>query len=1159
MLSTAGLVINPTFDSTILSDPNSATIQATINMVIAEYEAAFSDPITVNVTFQEMSGGLSSSSWNYYYIPYTQLRSDLAAGASTSNDVTAVAHLPNTFTDPVLGSTMVMVNTANMKALDNIYNDMNQDGTVFLNTSLMNLDRSSIDPSKYDLASCVAHELDEVLGLGSSLNPYVPATNIRTEDLFRYDGSGNRSFTNSSAVQSYFSIDGTTNIVQFNQNSAGDYGDWASSGTKRVQDAFGSKGVTIDPSLAEYTALDVIGYHYVGSASVSHAPVGTSKTVTTLENKAYTFTTSDFGFTDPNDSPANALSAVKITTLPAAGSLKDNGVAVTAGQFVSVADITAGKLVFTPVTYASGTSYARFTFQVQDNGSTAGGGANLDTTAKTMTINVTPVSQAPSGTSKTITMLENGSYTFATSDFGFSDPNDSPANTLSGVKLSSLPLLGTLKDNGVIVTVGQVIPVADITGGKLVFTPLIYAVGTAYASFAFQVQDNGSTANGGVNLDPSANTMTINVTPVSSAPVGTSKTVSTLQNTAYVVTAADFGFTDPHDSPANTLSAVKIATLPLLGTLKDNGVVVTAGQFIPVADITGGKLVFTPVTGAIGIGYASFTFQVQDNGSTTNGGLNLDLSAKTMTINVTAAGSTPVASAPIGTSKTVTTLESAAYAFNVADFGFTDPNDTPANTFSAVKITTLPRAGTLKNNGIAVTVGQFIPVTDITGGKLTFTPALYATGAGYASFTFQVQDDGSTANGGVNLDSSAKTMTINVTAVASAPAGTSKLITMLENTTYVITVADFGFTDPNDTPANTLSAVKITALPRFGALNDNGVAVTIGQSIPVADIAGGKLIFAPAANAYGTGYAGINFQVQDNGSTANGGINLDPTANTLTFTVTSVAAAPTGTSKTVSTLENTSYTFAVTDFGFSDSNDTPANTLSAVKITTLPSAGTFRDNGVAVTAGQFIPVADITAGKLVFTPATDANGTGYASFTFQVQDNGSTANGGVNLDPSAKTMTINVTPVSSAPVGTSTTVTTLENTGHSFAVVDFGFKDPKDKPANALLAVKITTLPRAGTLKVNGVAVTVGQLISVATITGSKLTFTPATNANGTGYASFNFKVQDNGSTANRGVILDPSAKTMTINVTPVASARAGAGTSQTIKVMKGGSLLFIS
>ena len=58
----------------------------------------------------------------------------------------------------------------------------------------------------------------------------------------------------------------------------------------------------------------------VNVTAVNDAPAGTNNTVTTLEDTAYTFTAADFGFTDPNDTPANALLAVKITTLPGAGS-----------------------------------------------------------------------------------------------------------------------------------------------------------------------------------------------------------------------------------------------------------------------------------------------------------------------------------------------------------------------------------------------------------------------------------------------------------------------------------------------------------------------------------------------------------------------------------------------------------------------------------------------------------------------------------------------------------------------------------------------------------------------------------------------------------------------------------------------------------------------
>jgi hypothetical protein len=69
----------------------------------------------------------------------------------------------------------------------------------------------------------------------------------------------------------------------------------------------------------------------------------------------------------------------------------------------------------------------------------------------------------------------------------------------------------------------------------------------------------------------------------------------------------------------------------------------------------------------------------------------------------------------------------------------------------------------------------------------------------------------------------------------------------------------------------------------------------------------------------------------------------------------------------------------------------------------------------AVTAGQSISAASIAAGDLKFTPAPNANGAAHASFTFQVQDDGGTANGGVDLDPVARTMTVDVTAANDAP------------------------------------------------------------------------------------------------------------------------------------------------
>src|SRR5256885_9018325 len=61
-------------------------------------------------------------------------------------------------------------------------------------------------------------------------------------------------------------------------------------------------------------------------------------------------------------------------------------------------------------------------------------------------------------------------------------------------------------------------------------------------------------------------------------------------------------------------------------------------------------------------------------------------------------------------------------------------------------------------------------------------------------------DNGGTANGGVDLDQSANTFTINVTSVNDAPAGTDNAKTINEDGTYTFAAADFGFRSANDTP-----------------------------------------------------------------------------------------------------------------------------------------------------------------------------------------------------------------------------------------------------------------------------------------------------------------------------------------------------------------------
>ncbi|HEX9047104.1 MAG TPA: NF038122 family metalloprotease [Verrucomicrobiae bacterium] len=268
----ANLVIVPTWDSTITSDPNASSITNTILQVITLYQASFSDNVTVSITFAEMSTGLGQSQTFYATgLSYSSIRSKLVASATTADDKLALAHLPNASTNPVNGSSTMELTLPNGRALgfSGAGWTGSPDGTVWLNTSIMNLTRTSINPSKYDLYAVAAHEINEVLGLSSSLDGLAngaaaPTGDIDSLDLFRYDQNGNRSFNTGSASQAYFSLDGMNRLVRYNQDASGDFHDWYSPGgqTPRVQDAFATAGATPNPTV-EMIALDVIGYHFM--------------------------------------------------------------------------------------------------------------------------------------------------------------------------------------------------------------------------------------------------------------------------------------------------------------------------------------------------------------------------------------------------------------------------------------------------------------------------------------------------------------------------------------------------------------------------------------------------------------------------------------------------------------------------------------------------------------------------------------------------------------------------------------------------------------------------------------------------------------------------------------------------------------------------------
>jgi hypothetical protein len=283
-------------------------------------------------------------------------------------------------------------------------------------------------------------------------------------------------------------------------------------------------------------------------------------------------------------------------------------------------------------------------------------------------------------------------------------------------------------------------------------------------------------------------------------------------------------------------------------------------------------------------------------------------------------------------------------------------------------------------------------------GTLTFTPTINATGS--ATVTVELDDSADKAK------SSTQSFTITVSPPPSFTAGSNQSV--VENsgpqtvagwaTNITGTAGALSFVIPNDTS------------DLFSSDDEPAINATTGD-----------LTFTPANN---TGSVTLTVELDDSAD----GAKSSTQSFTITVTPPPVNHAPSGASNTVVTSENVDYIFGTGDFGFSDPNDNPPNNFAAVEITATPNAGSLTDNGAVVTAGQFVPVSDINAAKLVFAPAADASGSDYASFTFQVQDDGGTANGGANLDPNPKTMTITVNEATQASPSVPTNLTTTAAT-----------------------------------------------------------------------------------------------------------------------------------
>ncbi|MFN6137791.1 MAG: Calx-beta domain-containing protein, partial [Planctomycetota bacterium] len=579
----------------------------------------------------------------------------------------------------------------------------------------------------------------------------------------------------------------------------------------------------------------------------------------------------------------------------------DYSTVIRASDSTAINDFTAtsGTFTFNPGEFGSGNSKTVTVTTIEDSIaegpetfgfaiSNPTGGAQLDPTKTVATGTLLDANTAPTASNTTVgtvtkPALEDIPYVFGEFDFGYTDAQNAPlwsiqvktlpaiGGTLTGVlqkATTSTPdgLGGTTLGGWTPVAVDEVLTISGPLGvgaGALRYVPPTNANNqtlSAAPTFSVRVSD-------GVNFSsdsPTTNrgTVTINITPVNDAPAGTD--VAPPQS-AYVggfitLTESQFIMSDSNDNPEenNFLGVVftdvperpnPTATPPVpnRGALQvqvgENSTSrtgnipgardirtsafsqsTTAGtpQFVTAES---GSWTFSNVTydkrlmGRYGIAYLESTTGNYRFEQYTNGSGGFEYVAR---YTGTSAPFTPEYEAlniPTGT------MVSDGFLFDVGQNG--------TDFFRRTLTFTLTGTGSgfnfQSNLWKTVVDGEFVPKATITGEKLRYSPCfcgvarynrdgsfqLTATAGTFTTIKFQVQDDGGTANGGVDLD----------------PTPNDLPITLIDGFTPVLNVPGEQYFNEDTTLSfnafGEANALYVTYAPPSGPVNDLVVVVEL--------------------------------------------------------------------------------------------------------------------------------------------------------------------------------------------------------------------------------------------------------------------------------------------------------------------------------------------
>ncbi|HEV7661296.1 MAG TPA: cadherin-like domain-containing protein, partial [Allosphingosinicella sp.] len=461
-------------------------------------------------------------------------------------------------------------------------------------------------------------------------------------------------------------------------------------------------------------------------------------------------------------------------------------------------------------------------------------------------------------------------------------------------------------------------------------------------------------------------------------------------------------------------------------------------------------------------------------------------------------------------------------------------------------------SGIVRLNGIALNAGGSFTQAQVNSGVVTFEHDGGETSS--ASFAFSVSDG---AGGLVAGQSFAIAVTpVNDAPVVTTTAGTTAYAESVNTAPGTVAVNNALTVTDADDIALVGARVSITGNYQLGQdilafTNDN--AAIFGNISAFYNVGTGVLtLTSPDATAtlaqwqaalrevtYSNSSEEPNQAVRTISFMAFDG-DAESALATRLLSVTAQNDSPSGADATRTIDEDSSFTFTAAHFGFSDVD---GDAFAGVRFGAAPVGGTlyFDADGaggnppLAITSfpTTIYSAADIAAGKLTFVPTANLNGTGAASVSFTVIDNGGTVGAGQNADTIPNTLSFDIVSVNDAPSGADKTITINEDSGYTLTVADFGYSDVD---GNAFEAVIFSSNVTGGTLYINGNPLTNVTLVYLHTIQSGVVVFVPTANATGAA-GSITFTVRDDGGFDNGGQAADTTPNTLTFSMTAVNDA----------------------